>query len=248
MIDPIELHGLADGELSADKEAEVKKLLAACSASQAELQSIVGLKTFLREKTPAVECSQAWKGCVGRLNEIDRTRKIERLVSVRFGWGLCSVLFATILFTGYIQRGNHDPNQTSAELARMVASLGPSRSAEASSHKELDAKLDALLKQARVSIDPGRMTIMSRAYGELDGQSVMRITLRDANGDLALVVVPSVLKLDGLGEMPQDHQFKMGHLLDKNCVAWTDGQNTLVLVANRSYEDLAATAMRITFH
>jgi len=247
MIDPIELHGLADGELATEREAEVKRLLANCQASQAEYQAILALKTALREKAPALEYKQAWKGCVGRLNELDRTRKIERLVSGRFAWGLCGVFFAAIIFAGFSPHGERDPNQQSADLARLVGSLGPSKSADPAS-RELDKSLDDLLKKAKVSIDPNRMEIMSRAYGELDGHSVMRVTLRDASGDMALMVVHGMMPIDGLGELAQDHSIKLGHVLNKRCVAWTDGANTLVLVGDRGYGDLAESAARIMVH
>jgi len=247
MIDPIELHGLADGELAAEREAEIKRQLAECQASQAEFQSILAVKSALREKVAPLEYKRAWKGCVGRLNEIDRTHKIERLVSGRFAWGLCGVFFAAIIFAGYTQHGDRDPNQQSADLARLVGSLGPSKSADAAS-RALDKSMDDLLKKARVSIDPNRMEIMSRAYGDLDGRSVMRVTLRDASGDLALLVVHGLMPLDGLGELARDHAIKVGHVQDKRCVAWSDGANTLVLVGDRAYDDLATSAKRIMVH
>jgi len=247
MIDPIELHGLADGELAADREAEVKRLLENCQASQAEFQSILALKTVLREKATPLDNKLAWKGCVGRLNEIDRTRKIERLVSGRFAWGLCGAFFAAIIFAGFTQHGDRDPNQQSADLARLVGSLGPSHSADPAS-KAFNQSMDDLLRRSSVSIDPNRMEIRSRAYGELDGRPVMRVTLRDANGDLALMVVRGVMAIDGLGEFARDHTIKVGHVQDKKCVAWTDGANTLVLVGDRGYDDLATSASKIMVH
>ena len=83
------------------------------------------------------------------------------------------------------------------------------------------------------------MDIIARAYGEFEGRPVEKFYLRDASGDLALLVVPDVLKLEGMGGLRRDHEFRIGHVGPENCIAWTDGRNTLVLVGDRPYEDLA---------
>lgn len=247
MIDPIELHALADGELSAEQERDVRARLAQCSQSQAELQAIVGLKAFVNEKTPAIDCRQEWKACVGRIAELDRTRKVEKLVSGRFSWALCGAFGLLILGAGFLRPEGSRRDQQTAELARMVASLGPSRSASPQT-KALNHDLDSLLNRSKVWIDPQRMEIKSRAYGSIDGHEMMRLTLRDPNGDMALIAVNGVLPLDGLGELPRDHSIRLGHVGDKRCVAWTDSVNTFVLIADRAYQDLATTASRITLH
>lgn len=247
MIDPIELHELADGELSKERAEAVRRLLAESPEANREYEAILAVKTVLRERVSSVECRQEWKACVGRLNELDRTRKVERLVSGRFAWGLCGVFFVAIIVAGFGHRGVPTSNEQSATLARMAASIGPSRNAPVSPDRQaLDSSLDAMLKQARVWIDPNRMELKNWAFGNLDGRPVARVTLRDANGDLALMVVADVIEFDGLGALPQDHSFRLGHVQGMNCVAWTDGTNTLVLVGRRTYEDLASVASRLT--
>jgi hypothetical protein len=244
MIDPIELHALADKELTSEREEALRKELALSPESQVELEAILTVKRVLSEKTSPVHCRAEWKACVSRLNEMDRTRKVERLVSGRTAWGLAGGLFALILVAGMVNHGPDNANVHSADLARIVTSLGPSR--DARNVIESNQQLDSLLAEAKRSIDPNRLTILSSAFGEADGRPVTRLTLRDASGDLALVMVPDVLKLDGLGEVQRDHSFRLGHIGRMNCVAWTDGPYTLMLVAERGYEDLVTTASRIT--
>lgn len=239
MIDPIELHALADGELAPEREAVLRRLVDSSPDAAAELKAILTVKAVLRTRISPVDGSAEWSRCVARLGEMDRTRRIERVVSGRLAWGLCGVFFALILGAGVMHRGSNSANMNSADLAWMVGSFRPAHEASRTPSRTTEA-VDELMKMAKISIDPKRMEVLQRGYGELDGRQVVRFTLRDANGDLALVVVPDVLQLDGLGR--RDHTFHIGHVGPMNCVGWTDGKNTLVLVADRPYEDLATVA------
>lgn len=244
MIDPIELHALADKELTPEREAALRRELAASPESQIELQAIVTVKQILNEKSVRLECRSEWKACVSRMNEMDRTRKVERFVSGKTAWGLAGGLFAFIVVAGLVGHGPDNASIHSADLARIAASMGPSQDARQTAQNK---QLDNLLGQAKRSIDPDRLTILSTAFGEADGRPVTRITMRDASGDMALIVVPDVLQLDGLGEVQRDHSFRVSHIGRMNCVAWTDGRSTLILVADRGYEDLVTAASRISF-
>lgn len=245
MIDPIELHALADGELSPERAREVERWLANSPEASAEYRSIVVLKTALKKHTPGVDCGQQWKACAGRLKELERTRKVERLVSGRFAWGLAGSLAAAILVAGAVGRGRDTASVHSADLVSMVANLTPSRAPAAKNDPRFSRELEDLLSQARVSLDPRRLEVRSWATGDLDGRPVTRFGLRDASGDLALLVVPGELRVDGVGEVGGGRSPWMGHIEGLNCVAWSVGGNTLVLVGDREYEDLAQTASRI---
>jgi len=242
MIDPIELHAFADGELSPEREPVVKRLLVESLAAKTELDAIITVKTLLRERTTPVDSRESWKACAVRIHELERVRRVERVVSTRLAWGLSGVFFVAILFAGAMHRGATSSNINSADLAFMMSSVNPGHDSISKTNSQTDLSVAELMKMAQISIDPKRMDIRSRGYGELDGRPVNRFTLRDANGDMALLVVPDVMQLEGMGEMRPDHSFRMSHVGSMNCIGWTDGRNTLVLVGDRPYEDLATAA------
>ena len=77
MIDPLELHAYADGQLDKADRDRVARQLETDAASKAELDSIVALKQFVSAKCEAVECKEEWRKCVGRLNELDKSKRAE---------------------------------------------------------------------------------------------------------------------------------------------------------------------------
>ncbi|AIE83548.1 anti-sigma factor family protein [Fimbriimonas ginsengisoli] len=244
MIDPIELHAWADGEIAPERESAIRTALAESPESRAELEAILGVKRLLREKVKPVECHAEWKACASRIKELNRTRKVERFVSGRTAWGLAGGLFGVILLAGMFKHAPEDANIHSADLARLVTNFGPSRGMDPATKKDVDQ----LLIEAGQSLDPNRLSVLSSARGEVDGRPVTRLALRDAAGDLALVMVPDLLQLDGLGEVRRDHSYRLGHIGQWNCIAWAEGRYTMMLVADRSYEDLVTTASRITLN
>jgi len=245
MIDPIELHALADGELGAAEKKRLERLVAESPIDAAEYEAILNLKAVLHTKVePVGDCQLQWKACVGRLNEMDKTRRIERFVG-RYAWGVCGAFALAIVGSGFLKRANPSTQVQSADLARVVATLNPSPEPPSPDQQARDRWLDALLGQARQSIDPNRLQIRSAATGELDGRPVTRLALRDPIGDMALLVIPDVLNFDGMGEMTGKQGYRLGRIEGMNCVAWSDGRNSLVLIADRSHEDLATIASRM---
>lgn len=242
MIDPIELHALADGELTADQETVLRIDLELSRSAQVELQTIFIVKRMLQQNATVPDSAEVWKKCVHRLDDIDRVKRVERVVSNRFALGLCSVFFVAILVAGVMRRGTPASNVNTTDLAWMVGSFRPAQNANPPS--QTTQLIDQLMKLAPNSIDPRRMDIRGVGYGELDGQPATRFTLRDSSGDLALMVVPTILHMEGMGELKRDHSFRLGHVGTMNCVSWTDGSSTLVLVADRPYEDLATVASK----
>jgi hypothetical protein len=241
MIDPIELHAWADGEVLQEREAAVRQYLAETPEAKAELQHILIVKALLREKLPPVACEVQWKTCVGRLNEIDRTRRVERLVSGRFAWALSGALFVTIVMAGFLHRSPDSSNIDSVDVARMLGSFSPT-----SGHKmaspEATREIDELLKEARISVDPNRLQLLFGQYAEWDGRSVRKWVFRDASGNIALFLLKDVLELDGTGQMRRDHSFRLLHVGKSNGIAWTNGSDTFLLVGDRPFEDLATAA------
>lgn len=240
MIDPKDLHALADGELSSQEEARVRRLLADSPQAQAELESIQALKHALRSKCTSTQCSQEWLLCVGRLNEIDRSRRAERFVG-RYAWALCGVFLVTILAGGITNRNDRSDSVSMSDLSRIATTLAPARTPPVQDAAR-ERWLDDLLGQARKSVDPNRVRILGYSDGQLDGRPVTMFSLLDGKGKFALMVMPGVVNLEGTQDLPREQVFKLGHLQGLNCVVWTDGRNTLAVVAKRTHEDLIEVA------
>ncbi|MGV3614821.1 MAG: anti-sigma factor family protein [Fimbriimonas sp.] len=240
MIDPIELHALADGELTPAQAEALRKQVEASPAAQAELQSIMALKRVLRDRVAATDCGDEWRACVGRLNELDRARRAEKFVG-RYAWGLCGVFLLTILAGGLTTRNNRSDSVSMSDISRIATTLAPQRTPPALNAAR-ERWLDGLLGQARQSVDPNRVQILGYSDGQLDGRPVTVFSLQDVSGKFTLLVMPGVLNLEGTKELPRDQVFKLGHLQGMNCVVWTDGRNTLAVVANRNHEDLIQVA------
>jgi anti-sigma factor RsiW len=242
MIDPLELHAYADGELERESEERIRRQLQSDPDSSAEVSSIQSLKGVVA-RLEAVECRREWKACVGRLDELDKIRRTESFVG-RYAWALCGVIFLFILAGGITTRLAPSTSMASSDLARAVASLGPTSRPSSQQPAEVRQWLDRLVGRASDLISPEGLVVLGANSGEVDGYRVSQIELRDNAGDLALVVINADMTL---GDMPSttDARFRAGQLQGVNCLAWNDGGYTLVLAANRPYDQLAEAAKNI---
>jgi anti-sigma factor RsiW len=247
MIDLKDLHALADGELAPSEAAALREAMKSDPVTLTEYNAILNLKDCLRDKVRPVpvDCEEAWRGCVGRLNELDKTRRVEGFVG-RYAWALCGAFFLMIAFGGMLNRGSGSGAVQTADLARMVTNLVPtSRSVPPQSTTAVNQWAQDLLGQAKNSVDPARMQIRGAAQGFVDGRLVTRFGLRDANGDLALLVIPDTASFDGMPTVAGSQRYRAARMGNVNCVAWTSGGSSLVLFSERTHEDLAKVADRI---
>lgn len=245
MIDRIELHALADNEVSAERAAELRQLLRDNPEDLAVYESIVALKRCLSVITP-VECSAEWRGAQSRIRELEKSRRVERVVG-RYAWSLCGVFFLFILVGGIANRGIIGTRVRSEDIAQMATSLVPTRTPSTRDSEAMNSYLDALLGQARQSLAPDRLQVVAGAVGEVNGHHLARLTVRDAKGDLALIIVPG--KLDFVG-MPLanvgGYHAHVGSIDGINCIAWSGPSYSAILIGNRPYADLGQTASRVT--
>jgi hypothetical protein len=242
MIDPLELHAYADGQLNQADEARVSQMLKQDAASRAEFESIVSLKKALQARCKPVECASEWKACLGRLDELDKSRRTESFVG-RYAWGLCGAFFLFILAGGLFNRMRPAGEMQPADVARAAATLSPAAGPRSQEPREVAQYLDNLVGEASRTIAPERLRIVDGATGEVNGHRVAKLGLRDGEGELALIVINGQLDLSKLEDAP-DPRLKEGKFLGTNSVAWVDQTgNTLILAGDRSYEELADTVL-----
>ncbi|CAN5430017.1 hypothetical protein BH11ARM1_BH11ARM1_17760 [soil metagenome] len=239
MIDPLELHAYADGQLSKQDEGRVRASLKQDAAAQAELDSILSLKKALHS-VDAVECSAAWAKCVGRLDELDKANRTESFVG-RYAWALCGVFFLCILGGGMFNRMSPGSQMQAADVARAAASLTPAAGPRSQEPAEVAHFLDDLVGKASKSLTPDRLQVVNGATGEVDGHRVSKLGLHDADGDLCLIIINDVLDLSNL-KQASDPNFRVGSLQGMNSVAWTENNVTMILAGNRPFDALVSAA------
>ena len=240
MIDPIELHAYADGQLDQADRERIARQLESDFESKMELDSILSLKKLVSGNCHAVECRDEWKKCVGRLNELDKSKRAESFVG-RYAWALCGIFFMAILIGGVVSRNSPSAGGQSTDIARVVASMSPTGGPVSKEPAKLRKWLDSLVGQAAASVSPERLNIVSASTGELDGARAARIILQDRSGEMALLLVNSDLNLGELTPTSTS-AFRAGQLQGSNFIAWHNTGNTYVLVGNRSYDDLVKVA------
>lgn len=240
MIDPNELHALADGELSAERSEELRQMLQRSEVHRRQLESIVALKTVIRSQSANLEVGDAWVACRARIKELDRAKATERIVG-RYSWALCGVFFVAIVAGGFANRNVHRNSVSVSDFSRIATTIAPAQQPPAQDAAR-ERWLDSLLGAARRSVDPNRLEIVGYAMGELDMRPVTAFYLKDHLGRVALLAMPGNLDLQGSQPLSKDGRFKVGHLGGQNCVVWSDGEHTWTVVGNRGYEDLVRTA------
>jgi len=233
MIDRTDLHAYVDGELTSTQEAEIRASVDSSPNSAKEIEAIRSLKSMLHDRTQSPEVAQSWKACIKRLDEVDKARRVETYVS-RYAPALCGAFFLCIVIGGMINRRHDVGNRPSQNLSRFVPGA-----------VSYDSKwLRTLLERSHVST-PDRLELRSGAEGVIDGVPAKRFDVRDASGNLQILVISDHMGFDGMSSMPTDPKVKMGALGMTNCVARIDGDKTIVVIADRSYDDLAAVLAKV---
>ena len=236
MIEFEKLSALADGELDAAEQREVEAGLVSDSYAAEQLTSIRATKQALSQHLQPIECRDAWKGCVKRLDELDRVVKTRSFVD-RYAWAMCTVLFVFILSVGMFNRSNPGVRAATGDLTR--ASLG---SPITDARRAFDWIRDKFGKAP--TIPSQTLQVVDGSQGFFAGRPVARIHLRDAKGDLGLVVVPGTVTVEGVSPMGDGEHFS-GQEGEGTCVAWSERGLVMVLVGNREAGELRDIANTI---
>lgn len=244
MIDPLKIHALADGEVATDELHDLRDQIAACEKSAAELQAIKTLKDLMLRAAP-VECEETWKQCVKRLDQIDKTRRIESAVG-RYAWGFCGVLFVAIMLGGLRARNDSAGVVRSGDVPQMVSGMVPFSSFKSDSPTTAQRWLQDNAPTAPMEMGDNRLQLVGGIAGVANGHRVVRLTLRDQEGDLALIMIHGTDELDGF--QSGDGQYQQGKIDDINCVAWRNGNCAVLLVGDRDANELQTIASHIKIH
>lgn len=240
MIDPKDLHALADGELSNKEAASLREALKADPRAAAEVDAILNLKDVLRESSIRHENEEAWRACVGRLNELDKSRRVEGFVG-RYAWVLCGLMFAFIVSGRFAMHEVQGDSVETPEFARILPTSNRSTVLNAQQSREADRVLKAL----KGSLDPKEIQISPPTIGTVHGNPTVLVFLRDRVGDMSLAEVEGTLN-------PQDTMPLSGHpdmgvsvANGRTCLVWHAGGHTYLLSGDREVESLQSVAQQL---
>ncbi len=243
MMDRLDLHAYVDGELSRERSDQVKLSLSGSAEDLREAEAISSLKQMLATRTTQPESAAEWNKCVSRLNEIDKTRKVERVVS-KYAPAFCGALLGVILATGLLHKRSDPGHISSPDLAKMAGSLEPMRPPKKQLGFNEDRWLGGLINQSKLST-PDHLTVRGVSNGQIGGIPVRSFSARDEKGDVTILVVRQELDLEGMTPMTGHTNLLAGKLNGVNCVVQTGKDHTIFIVAQRTFEDLASVSSQV---
>ncbi len=239
MSDWMEIHALADGELSGESKRLAEAKLAASSELRAEFDAVLALKSTLKAKCQDEASEALWSACSARLDEIDRTRRVERFVG-KYAWGLCAVFFAVILSAGVMNRSFGLGELGTGDVAKVVASLGGS--SRASNDGE---DMRKWIRNASITLETGSMRVAGFREGIHEGRQFGVFYLVGDGEQLTLVAVRGLERFDGTEPISPESRYAAGQIDQYNCVTWNDRGFGLMLIGAGDCGQLCSAADNI---
>ena len=242
MIDPSEIHALADGELSASEAETVRAKIAGCPQSTAEYHTILAIKATLQKRAGTYTCEQTWVRSVQRLNEIDKTQRIEGFVG-RYAWGLVGSFALVIAIGGYWTRTHRTGVISSSDVTHVSADMIhiPGLRTMANAKQWLAQKFGF---DNKTSVDDGKLVVTNAYEGSVNGFPAARLTLQDNRGSADLLIIRGAQAVDGVRPL-QNGEFSAGRVDGMNIVTWSRDGNALLLVSQRSIDEMVDIASNL---
>lgn len=228
------VHALADGEVTSVEEAEAKRLVESDPKLRAEFEWAKALKSSMVANCKPIANDEAWKRCVGRLDDLDRVAKAESFVG-KWAWVFCGALLLMIFAGGIVSRTVGSRTVSSTQIAGLLDPTGAGLT---------DSKQAAPDVKAADFVSLSGFTPTSRITGYLDNRPFVRFGLRDqlGLGGLAVVMIQGADRIEGLDQPTSHADIRAGRLNEVNAVTWPVQGNTCILFGERPIDELVALA------
>ncbi len=228
---------MADGELSPQELAELQEELNSDPTASAEYQSILQMKAALQGmRSEAENTDSLWSECRDRFDEIDRTRRVESFVG-KYAWGICGVFFLAIAMGGFFNRANIKPVKP-ADVPSYVAGITPVPVSKNQKQEVLDPVLKQVLGDSFEN-RPSKMQITAIGGNRIPGRRSTFVQLSDAFGDVAVVALHDLARIEGLYNYEADPSFKCTRFDGVNALFWTREDGVICMaLGQRSYDEL----------
>lgn len=241
--DLLKVHALIDGQLDEAESREVKSHVAGCNVCNAEFLAVSSLKSVLSAKTEKVETKESWAKCQKRLNEIDRTSKVESFVG-RYSWAMCAVLFLVIVSASFTNHVFGRTNVRSGEVANMMSTMSPLSSIKPSTWFDSQKWLEQTFGSAPAQKQPEGTKVLGMGRCTVNGLRAAQLLLADSQGPVRLLVIDAE-GYEGATRMESRSRYLVGRINGQNSLVWTDERFTFVLVGDRPFEALGDFADKI---
>jgi hypothetical protein len=236
MIDRNELHSLADDELSAERSAELLALMSENPHAQREFEAIRAVKQCLKANSTIEDSPELWSRCQSRLDEIDKSRRIEGFVG-RYAWGICGVFFIAIAMGGFFNRFLMKSVDT-GQVAGYVAAMSPIPVSQSRNQGELDPVFKQILGESFNSRPP-EIRVTAVGANNTPGNRLTFMQLDDGFGPVAVVALHDVQNVSGLYEYEQDSRFKYAQIDGVSALFWNRSDGVIcVAFGNRDYSEI----------
>ncbi len=241
MSDYLDIHALADGQLSGAEKSAAETRLRGCDASQREYQAVGILKDVLQSKCEPIECAETWSKCQVRLKEIERTKRVEGFVG-RYAWGLCSIFLVAIVMAGSVNRlGGHGVR--TGDVARMAGSMIPLGSPRSQDPDDKRRWLSGVM-DGPMPVQPDTLQVVDGAKGRVNGHQMVRLNLMDAQGPMTLFIVADTQRVED-AEHVNEQGIGICPLNGANAVGWADSNFGYILIGSRPFDSLVKIAQEV---
>lgn len=242
MIDRLDIHAFADNELSPEEMAQARIEIGASPESSRELAAIESLKACLQAKAEHVAPEDVWHMCVGRLDELDRVKKAETFVG-KYAWAISAMLFAVIIAGGMFNRFRGG-SVGMAAVASMSSDLVPLQSPSINHPEQLRKWIGDQTGERPSLFTQIPAQVVGFAFSDQPQGRIVRVTMRDSNGMIDLMVIPNVARVEGV--RPLDGDLFQGQINGINCVTWHDDSGCqLLLIGDRQTDQLRVFAQAL---
>lgn len=229
------IHGLVDGNLSEADKAEAQARMFSDPNFKSQFDFAVAAKKALKTHCTGVDCEETWSKCRQRLNQVDRAKTVELNIS-KYAWAMVAGLTLLIGGVGIINRSDGGKRMHSADLLNLSANLVPQAALPTSVGKWLNGQgID--VKQNQLN----KIQVLGYAHGYMNDREAFRVGLRDRTGDMALMIVKNAGEVDGTWSQ-DGSEYRYGQIEDLYVVTWKRGDRVMMLVGNRSLEELQSVA------
>ena len=243
--DRLLIHALADHELSEEERKTAEDHLAECASCRAEYEAVNSLKTVLQTRLETADTQASWARCRKRLDELDRSAKVESFVT-RYAWGFCSLFLVIILSAAVLNHTLGRNSLQTADVAQMASGLIPLPGPRSQAPSDLRSWLNhAVGDSVPMNLRPHVMQVLQAARGFRDGHQILRLDLLDRAGVMTLFVISNADSVDGLERMDGAHDYFVGKMGKMNCVAWSDRGSAMLVLGERPISALCTVADEI---
>lgn len=247
MSDWMNMHALADGALDPEAKAAAEAQASQNPALRNELETVQNLKTLLNKHSASAasqsEISQSWKQCVRRLDEIDKAKKVNAFVG-RYAWVMSGLLFVVIASAAIMNRlGGSDPLQA-GDIPRMMSGLTPISAPSKPNVEDMQRWMREATDNAPFKLPNESVRVAAYAQSVVNGRKVVQFNLVDGNGAMTLLIVAGTDAIEGCEPMART-DYEALRIDDTNAIAWHANNSALLLLGDRTFDQLVQFAENI---